>query len=85
MTSVPSSTSVSPWNVPNLLTASRFVLSLGVFALIGYGFYFTALVTFVIAAGTDWIILPEFFSTGWGTPTGWQTRRCRVGDTRLKK
>lgn len=55
MTSVPSSTTASPWNVPNLLTASRFVLSVVVFALIGYGMYLTALVAFVIAAGTDWI------------------------------
>lgn len=55
MTSVPSSTAASPWNVPNLLTASRFVLSLGVFALIGYSMYVTALVTFLIAAGTDWV------------------------------
>lgn len=55
MTSVPSSTAASPWNIPNLLTASRFILSLGVFALIGYGLYIIALITFLIAAGTDWI------------------------------
>ncbi|WP_164102116.1 CDP-diacylglycerol--glycerol-3-phosphate 3-phosphatidyltransferase [Candidatus Laterigemmans baculatus] len=55
MISVPSSTTVSPWNVPNLLTASRFVLSIAVFALIGYEMFLTALILFLIAAGTDWV------------------------------
>ncbi len=41
------------WNVPNSLTAVRFVLSAVVFALIAYGFYFLALVMFGLAAITD--------------------------------
>ncbi len=43
------------WNVPNLFTALRFVLSVVVFVMIPLGFYFTALVVFVIAASTDWV------------------------------
>jgi CDP-diacylglycerol--glycerol-3-phosphate 3-phosphatidyltransferase len=42
-------------NVPNVLTALRLVLSIVVFALIGTGHYAAALVTFVVAAGTDWV------------------------------
>jgi CDP-diacylglycerol--glycerol-3-phosphate 3-phosphatidyltransferase len=41
------------WNVPNTLTVSRLVLSVGVFALIEYDRYFGALLLFVIAAATD--------------------------------
>jgi CDP-diacylglycerol--glycerol-3-phosphate 3-phosphatidyltransferase len=43
------------FNVPNILTAARFVLSLGVFVLIPLEQYFAATVVFVLAAGTDWI------------------------------
>jgi CDP-diacylglycerol--glycerol-3-phosphate 3-phosphatidyltransferase len=42
-------------NVPNTLTALRLVLSIVVFALIGTGYYPAALVTFILAAGTDWV------------------------------
>ena len=42
-------------NVPNVLTAARFVLSIVVFALIPLEQYAAAIVVFVIAAGTDWI------------------------------
>lgn len=55
MSSLSRITAASAWNVPNLLTATRFVLSLVVFALIAYGAYGTAVVLFLIAAGTDWI------------------------------
>ena len=42
-------------NVPNVLTAARLLLSIVVFAMIGTGYYAAALVTFIVAAGTDWI------------------------------
>ncbi len=41
------------WNVPNTLTMSRLVLAFVVFALIAYGYYFTALVIFGLASITD--------------------------------
>lgn len=41
------------WNVPNTLTMSRLVLAFVVFALIAYGYYFTALVIFALASLTD--------------------------------
>jgi CDP-diacylglycerol---glycerol-3-phosphate 3-phosphatidyltransferase len=43
------------WNVPNILTAVRLILSILVFVLIPYHQYGTAMVIFVIAASTDWI------------------------------
>ncbi|TWT90427.1 CDP-diacylglycerol--glycerol-3-phosphate 3-phosphatidyltransferase [Pseudobythopirellula maris] len=42
-------------NVPNQLTIARLVLSGVCFAAIHVGWYFTALVLFVVAAGTDWL------------------------------
>lgn len=52
---MPSPASNVIFNVPNILTAARFVLSLGVFVLIPLEQYFAATVVFVLAAGTDWI------------------------------
>lgn len=43
------------FNVPNQLTAARFVLSIAVFALIPLQQYLAAMIVFVIAASTDWI------------------------------
>lgn len=43
------------FNVPNQLTAARFILAIAVFALIPMQFYLAALVVFVIAASTDWV------------------------------
>ncbi len=43
------------WNVPNRLSMARLFLSLLVFVFIPLGWYWPALVLFVIAAGTDWI------------------------------
>lgn len=43
------------WNVPNQVTASRFVLAIIVFFLIPLHFYLAALIIFVLAASTDWI------------------------------
>ena len=42
-------------NVPNVLTALRFVLAIVVFVLIPLEHYLAATIVFVIAAGTDWI------------------------------
>lgn len=43
------------WNVPNVITMARLVLSAVVCVLIPAGLYLPALVVFLIAAGTDWI------------------------------
>ncbi|MEO8494797.1 MAG: CDP-diacylglycerol--glycerol-3-phosphate 3-phosphatidyltransferase [Planctomycetota bacterium] len=43
------------FNVPNQLTAARFVLAIVVFVLIPLQSYLAALIVFVIAASTDWI------------------------------
>jgi CDP-diacylglycerol--glycerol-3-phosphate 3-phosphatidyltransferase len=45
----------SIWNVPNTLTAIRFVLAIAVMALIPLGYYAWANVIFVVAASTDWM------------------------------
>lgn len=43
-------------NLPNLITVSRFLLALVLFALIDYGgFWLTSAVLFVVAAATDWM------------------------------
>lgn len=42
-------------NLPNQLTSLRILLSIVMFAFLSFGFYLTALVLFVIAAGTDWL------------------------------
>jgi CDP-diacylglycerol---glycerol-3-phosphate 3-phosphatidyltransferase len=43
------------WNLPNQLTASRFVLALVLFALIAYQLWLGCLIVFVVAAFTDWL------------------------------
>jgi CDP-diacylglycerol--glycerol-3-phosphate 3-phosphatidyltransferase len=60
------------WNVPNTLTLSRLVLAVFVFVLIGYGYYFSALVVFTLAALTD--ALDGYFARllDQGTPIGRQ-------------
>ena len=42
------------FNIPNQITMARLVLSVFVFGLIGSQQYMAALITFVVAAGTDW-------------------------------
>ena len=49
------SSEANVFNVPNQLTAARFVLAIVVFALIPLQHYFAALIIFIIAASTDWI------------------------------
>jgi CDP-diacylglycerol--glycerol-3-phosphate 3-phosphatidyltransferase len=43
------------WNVPNVLTAARLVLSVICFVTLSFDLWMTSLVLFVIAAGTDWV------------------------------
>ncbi|MCA9177365.1 MAG: CDP-diacylglycerol--glycerol-3-phosphate 3-phosphatidyltransferase [Planctomycetales bacterium] len=42
-------------NVPNLVTMSRFILAIAVFALIGLGQPWAAFWVFLLAASTDWV------------------------------
>lgn len=42
-------------NVPNSITAARFVLAIVVFVLLPLGNYLAALLVFLLAASTDWI------------------------------
>jgi len=48
-------TSNKVFNVPNTLSMIRLVLAIGVGALIETGFYMAAMITFLIAASTDFI------------------------------
>ena len=43
------------WNVPNVLTIARLVLSVFCFVCFVFEWYLAALVFFAIAAGTDWV------------------------------
>src|SRR4051812_29718288 len=43
------------WNVPNILTVARLVLSVFCFFCFAFEWYLPALIFFVIAAGTDWV------------------------------
>jgi CDP-diacylglycerol--glycerol-3-phosphate 3-phosphatidyltransferase len=43
------------FNVPNKISTARLILSFVFFALIAWQLYWSALVVFVIAAGTDWV------------------------------
>ena len=43
------------FNVPNKISAARLLLAFVFFALLPLQFYWTALVVFVVAAGTDWV------------------------------
>jgi CDP-diacylglycerol--glycerol-3-phosphate 3-phosphatidyltransferase len=60
-TSVSSAAAKSPpalnviWNVPNVLTAARLVLSVICFVTLTLDWYLASLILFVIAAGTDWV------------------------------
>jgi CDP-diacylglycerol--glycerol-3-phosphate 3-phosphatidyltransferase len=43
------------WNVPNILTIARLVLSVFCFVCFVFEWYLAALIFFAIAAGTDWV------------------------------
>src|SRR5262245_60237612 len=46
---------VSPWNLPNLLTSTRLILAVVLFALISWHSWLLALAVFLVAAITDWL------------------------------
>ena len=52
---MPTASSNTILNVPNVLTSIRFALSIVVFVLIPLEYYLAAMIVFVIAASTDWI------------------------------
>jgi CDP-diacylglycerol--glycerol-3-phosphate 3-phosphatidyltransferase len=43
------------WNVPNILTIARLILSVFCFIAFIFEWYLAALILFAIAAGTDWV------------------------------
>jgi CDP-diacylglycerol---glycerol-3-phosphate 3-phosphatidyltransferase len=43
------------FNLPNTLTSLRLVVSVVLFCLMAYDYYFTSLILFLIGAGTDWV------------------------------
>jgi CDP-diacylglycerol--glycerol-3-phosphate 3-phosphatidyltransferase len=66
-------------NVPNILTAIRFALSILVFVLIPLEYYLAALIVFLIAASTDWI------DGWWARKYGQVTKLGRIFDPFVDK
>lgn len=73
----PSSNAI--FNVPNILTAARFVLSVVVFVLIAFHQFMAALAMFVIAASTDWV------DGWWARKYGQVTKLGRIFDPFVDK
>jgi CDP-diacylglycerol--glycerol-3-phosphate 3-phosphatidyltransferase len=67
------------WNVPNIITMVRLVLSIAVFVLIPLHQYLAALIVFVIAASTDWM------DGYWARKYGQVTKLGRVLDPFVDK
>jgi CDP-diacylglycerol--glycerol-3-phosphate 3-phosphatidyltransferase len=67
------------FNVPNVLTTARFALAVVVFVLIPLQYYAAAIVTFVIAASTDWI------DGWWARKYGQVTKLGRIFDPFVDK
>ena len=67
------------FNVPNALTSVRFGLAIAVMALIPFGYYTTALITFVVAASTDWM------DGYWARKYGQVTKLGRIFDPFVDK
>ena len=78
MLAVPTA-STAIFNVPNVLTALRLGLSIGVFVLIPLGQYLAATVVFALAAGTDWI------DGWWARKYGQVTKLGRIFDPFVDK
>ena len=55
------------WNVPNILTIARLVLSVFCFVCLSFDWFLTSLVLFAIAAGTDWV--DGFYARRYGQVT----------------
>ena len=71
--------SQSIYNVPNALTSARFALAIAVMALIPLGFYWSAMVVFIIAASTDWM------DGYWARKYGQVTKLGRIFDPFVDK
>ncbi len=67
------------WNVPNILTATRLILSVLVFVLIPYHQYGMAVLVFAIAASTDWV------DGYWARKYGQVTKLGRIFDPFVDK
>jgi CDP-diacylglycerol--glycerol-3-phosphate 3-phosphatidyltransferase len=74
-----SSLSGTPWNIPNLLTTARLALAIAVIGLIHFHLYLPALVTFVVAASTDWM------DGYWARKYGQVTKLGRIFDPFVDK
>lgn len=72
-------TSNTVLNVPNILTAIRFLLAIVVFVLIPFGQYVAAIVVFLLAASTDWI------DGYWARKYGQVTKLGRIFDPFVDK
>lgn len=55
MTSLVQTASASVWNLPNQITVARLVISVLLFVSLAQGAFVSALVLFILAAGTDWV------------------------------
>lgn len=69
----------SIYNVPNLLTTIRFLLSIAVFVMLAYHFYSAGLVAFTVAAATDWM------DGYWARKYGQVTKLGRIFDPFVDK
>ncbi|QDV13146.1 CDP-diacylglycerol--glycerol-3-phosphate 3-phosphatidyltransferase [Rosistilla oblonga] len=81
MTTATTTTTTPPsiYNVPNLLTTIRFFLAIGVVVLLAYQEYWSALVAFSVAAGTDWM------DGYWARKYGQVTKLGRIFDPFVDK
>lgn len=71
--------SASIWNVPNTLSMTRLILAILVGFLIEWGFYFSGMIIFLIAASTD------FVDGWWARRYGQVTKLGRVLDPFVDK
>jgi CDP-diacylglycerol---glycerol-3-phosphate 3-phosphatidyltransferase len=67
------------WNVPNVITVLRLILSIAVFVLIPLHYHLAALIVFVAAASTDWM------DGYWARKYGQVTKLGRVLDPFVDK
>jgi len=74
-----SSPSGSPWNIPNLLTTARLALAIAVIGLIHFYLFLPALITFLVAASTDWM------DGYWARKYGQVTKLGRIFDPFVDK
>jgi len=70
---------VSLFNIPNVVTAARFLLSIVVFVLIPLNYYLAALIIFSVAVMTDWV------DGYWARRLGQVTKLGRILDPLVDK